>query len=281
MTEENKNSDFKPIVAKEIFASKSPRLAKFVPGFVYRYITRILHLDFMNEFLRKNGHLKGIDFVDRAIHDFNIKEIAHDLDNIPDSGRFIFASNHPLGGFDSLLLMKNVQNQLGELKFLANDVLMNIPNLAPVFVPVNKHGVHAREVAQKLTAAYDSNIQILIFPSGLASREIKGQVIDLDWKKHFIQKAVQHKRDVIPVHISGQNSKRFYRIAKIRKFLKLKWNLEMFFLADETMKHRNSDIHLHFGKPIPYSTFDSSKSQKEWAQWVKEIVYKLPLKGSS
>lgn len=275
MTEERKNEAYKPIVIKDIFAGKSPGLAKLIPAFAYRYFTRMLHLDFINDFLEKNGHLKGIDFVDKAIGDFNIGHHAHNLDNIPDSGKFIFASNHPLGGFDSILLMKNVEERLGKLKFLANDILMNIPSLSPLFVPVNKHGGHAREAAKALTEAYNSDDQILIFPSGLASREIKGKVVDLEWKKHFVSKSVQHKRDIIPVFITGQNSKRFYRIAKFRKFFRIKWNLEMFYLVDETMKHRNSEIHLYFGKPIPYSTFDSSKTHQEWAEWVKDKVYKL------
>lgn len=281
MTEEKQKEAYKPIVVKEMFASKSPRFAKLVPGFVYRYITKILHLDFMNDFLERNGELRGIDFVEKGIEEFHMTEYVHNAENIPDSGKYIFASNHPLGGFDSLLLMKNVEERLGKLKFLANDILMTVPNLAPVFVPVNKHGGHAREAAKTLAKAYKSDEQILIFPSGLASRKIKGKIIDLEWKKHFITKSIQYKRDVIPVFISGQNSKRFYRIAKIRKFLRLKWNLEMFFLVDETMRHRHTDIHLYFGKPIPYSTFDKSKSQKEWAQWVKDSVYKLQEKASS
>jgi 1-acyl-sn-glycerol-3-phosphate acyltransferase len=279
MTEET--NTFKPINVREVFADKSPRLAKLVPGFVYRYIHRILHLDWINDFLTKNGHEMGIKFVYKSVEDFNITEHVHNAENIPDSGRFIFASNHPLGGFDSMLLMRNVNEKLGAFKFLANDILLKVPQLAPVFVPVNKHGGHAREAAKALAKAYNSDEQILIFPSGLASRKIKGKVIDLEWKKHFITKSIQHKRDVIPVFISGQNSKRFYRIAKIRKFLRLKWNLEMFYLVDETMKHRNTDIHLYFGKPIPYSTFDNSKSYKEWAQLVKDKVYNLQEKSNS
>jgi len=275
MTEEKKIETYKPICIREIFANKSPRLAKFVPGFVYRYFTKILHLDYINHALKDYGHLKGIDFVDTVVEDFNVTEHVHNADNIPTTGKYIFASNHPLGGFDSLLLMKNVNNKLGDLKFLANDILMNLPNLSPVFVPVNKHGGHAREAAKALTQAYNSDNQILIFPSGLASRKIKGKIVDLEWKKHFIQKAVQHKRDIIPVFISGRNSNRFYRIAKWRKFFRIKWNLEMFYLVDETMKHRNSDVHLYFGEPIPYSTFDKSKSYAEWAEWVKGKVYNL------
>lgn len=275
MTTENSTKSYKPIRIREVFAAKSPGLAKLIPGFVYRYLNNILHLDEVNTFLEKYGHLKGIEFVDKVVEEFNVREFVHNSENIPQSGRYIFASNHPLGGFDGMLLMKNVEARLGSFKFLANDILLNIPQLNPVFVPVNKHGGHAREAAKKLSECYNSKDQILIFPSGLASRKIKGQIVDLEWKKHFISKAIQHKRDIIPVFISGRNSNRFYRTAKFRKFFKIKWNLEMFFLPDETMKHQNTDVHLYFGKPIPYTTFDKTKTQQEWAGWVKERVYKL------
>jgi putative hemolysin len=267
---------FKPINIKEIFVEKNPGLAKIMPGFVFRFIHRILHIDFINDFITRNGHLKGIDFVDQGVTEFNVKEHIYGFDNIPDSGRFIFASNHPLGGFDSLLLMKYVNKKLGNLKFLSNDVLMGIPSLSYMFIPVNKHGSNSREVAITLKKAYNSDEQILIFPSGLASRRIKGKIVDLEWKKHFITKAIQHKRDVVPVFIGGRNSDRFYRLANIRKFLRLKWNIEMFLLPDELMRQKNADIPVYFGKPVPYQTFDKSKSHHEWAEWVKTQVYTLP-----
>lgn len=273
--EESNSEKFKPIDIKEIFAGKSPGLAKVMPGFVYRYINRILHIEFLNDFLKRNGHLTGVDFVEQVVSEFNVTEHIHGLDNIPGSGRFIFVSNHPLGGFDGMLLMKYVDQKLGKLKFISNDILMNIRNLAPMFIPVNKHGGNSREVARLLTETYNSDVQILIFPAGLASRKIKGNIVDLEWKKHFISKSIQHKRDVIPIFVGGRNSNRFYRIAKFRKFFHIKWNLEMFFLPDETMKHRNSDIHIYFGKPIPFSTFDMSKTYKDWANWVKDQVYQL------
>ena len=268
-------NDFKPVDIKEIFAAKSPGLAKILPGFVYSYIKRILHIDFLNDFLKRNGHLYGLDFVHRAITEFNVTEHIHGLENVPDSGRFIFVSNHPLGGFDGMLLMKFVDKKLGKLKFISNDILMSIPNLRPTFIPVNKHGANSRDVARIISETYNSDVQILIFPSGLASRKIKGKIVDLEWKKHFVSKSIKHKRDVIPIFIGGRNSNRFYNIAKFRKFFRIKWNLEMFFLPDETMKHRNSDVHIYFGKPIPYSTFDKSKTHTDWAGWVKNKVYQL------
>lgn len=267
---------FKPINIKELFISKNPGLARIMPGFVFRAIHRILHIDFINDFISRNGHLKGIDFVDQVVTEFNVKEHIYGFDNIPETGRFIFASNHPLGGFDSMLLMKYVNKKLGKLKFLSNDVLMGIPSLSYMFIPVNKHGTNSRDVAVTLEEAYNSDQQILIFPSGLASRRIKGKIIDLEWKKHFITKAIQHKRDVIPVFIGGRNTSRFYSLANIRKLLHLKWNIEMFLLPDELMRHRNTDIPVYFGKPIPYKTFDKTKSHLEWADWVKNHVYTLP-----
>lgn len=274
--EETIANTFKPINIRELFVAKNPALARIMPGFVFNAIRRILHIDFINDFILRNGHLKGIDFVDQGVKEFNVKEHIYGFENIPDSGRFIFASNHPLGGFDSLLLMKYVSKKLGELKFLSNDVLMGIPSLSYMFIPVNKHGTNSREVAVTLEKAYNSDEQILIFPSGLASRRIKGKIVDLEWKKHFVTKAIQHKRDVIPVFIGGRNSNRFYSLANIRKFLRLKWNIEMFLLPDELMRHKNSDIPVYFGKPIAYQTFDKSKTHQEWAEWVKNHVYTLP-----
>lgn len=280
MGNQKKPQTFKPIKMKEVIASKSPGLAKMIPGFVYRYIHRIMHIDFVNDLLKRYGHLEGVDFAEQVIIEFNVKEHLYGLENIPESGRFIFASNHPLGGFDGMLLMKTVEKRLGNPKFLSNDILMNIPQLQSVFVPVNKHGGHSRDVAKLLGKTYESNAQIMIFPSGLASRKIKGKIVDLEWKKHFISKAIQYKRDVIPVFVGGRNSNRFYRLAKIRKFLRIKWNIEMFFLPDETMRHRNSDVHIYFGKPIPWQSFDRSKTHQEWANRVKELVYSLPVNAN-
>ena len=140
----------------------------------------------------------------------------------------------------------------------------------------NKHGGLPKEVINQLHDTYASDKQILIFPSGLASRLINGKIQDFKWKKHFIAKAIEYQRDVIPVHVSGRNSKFFYRLARFRTFFGIKWNLEMFYLADETFSHKNQKFTITFGKPIPYTHFDKSKTPDQWANEVKDMVYKLP-----
>lgn len=272
---EEKSDSNKPINIKSVFTAKNPALARFIPGFVYRFIHSLMELDFVNNLIVRHGHLFGTAFINKVVEEFNVTVNIHGMEKVPDRGRFIFASNHPLGGFDGMLLLKAVDEKLGNAKFLTNDILLNIPQLKPLFVPVNKHGGHSREAAKTLSDTYESDAQILIFPAGLASRKIKGKVVDLEWKKHFISKAITYKRDVVPVFVAGRNSNRFYNVANIRKFLQIKWNLEMFLLPGETVRHQNTDVSIYFGNPIPYTTFDNSKTHQEWAQWVKEKTYQM------
>ncbi len=279
--EEEKTGSFKPINIKEVFKAKNPALARVMPGFVYRFIHSLLELEFINNLIVRHGHHIGIEFINKVVEEFNVTIYYHGTENVPESGRYIFASNHPLGGFDGMLLLKAVDEKLGNARFLTNDILLNIPQLKPLFVPVNKHGGHSREVARILGEFYNSDVQILIFPAGLASRKIKGKVVDLEWKKHFIAKAIKYKRDVIPVFVAGQNSKRFYRVARLRKFFRIKWNLEMFLLPGETVRHRNTDVHIYFGKPIPCTTFDNTRTHLQWAQWVKEKTYGLAVDNAA
>ena len=261
---------------KEMFMKKNPAMARKLPGFVYRYLTRVMHIEEINEILINHGNERGIEFARSMVKHFNVHQTILGAENIPSNGRYIFASNHPLGGFDALLMLCNIDRILGETITLVNDVLMSIPQLAPIFVPLNKHGGNSKEVIQQIHEAYSSDKQILIFPSGLASRKIKGKIQDFKWKKHFIAKSIEYQRDVIPVHVSGRNSNFFYRLANFRTFFRLKWNLEMFYLADETFSHKNQKFTITFGKPIHYTHFDKSKTLDQWAMEVKDIVYKLP-----
>lgn len=266
----------KLINIREVFQKKNPKLAKKLPWFVYRYINHIMHIDEINEILINHGNEKGIEFANSMVKHFNVHQTLIGLENIPASGRFIFASNHPLGGFDSLLIMSNLDRILGNVVTLVNDILMNIPQLHPIFVPVNKHGGHSKDVIRKIHETYLSDKQMLIFPSGFASRRIKGKIQDYEWKKHFIAKSIEYQRDIIPVHVSGRNSDFFYRLASFRTFFRMKWNLEMFYLADETFRHKNQKFTITFGKPISYKHFDKSKTLDQWAAEVRNIVYKLP-----
>lgn len=278
MTTEKVNPNgLKPVNIKKIFTEKSPKIARWIPGFVFRYLTKITHQDFTNEIIRDYGHLEGFDFTEAMIKKFNVKIEVEGEENLPKDGKFIFASNHPLGGFDGHILMFLIGKKYGKenYRFLVNDILMKLSNMASVFIPVNKHGKQGVELAQRLDDAYKSDIQMLTFPAGLVSRRVKGQIVDLEWQKSFINKARQYERDVIPIHISGRNSNFFYNLGNFRKTLGIKANIEMLYLIDETYHQQQKTFVVKFGKPIPWETFDKSKRPLAWAKWVKEKVYKM------
>ena len=264
----------KEIVLKELVAEKNPRLAGRIPGFVFGLMNRLLHIREVNEIIRRYGHLKGIPFIEAVLGYFDVKVEHKGEEHLPKSGQYIFASNHPLGGFDGLMLIKVVSDYLGKSLFLVRDELTKIPPLAELFIPINKFGDQRRS-ASLINQAYQSQSQILIFPSGLASRRISGKIVDLRWQKHFIQKSVEHQRDVVPVYISGKNSGFFYWLANFRKWARIPINLEMLLLPDELFKNRGKLFVITFGEPIPWSSFDHTKSPVEWADVVKNRVYTL------
>ena len=260
---------------RAVFRDKNPRLARLIPGFAYRYLEKIVHQEYINWFLGKYGHLTGMDFAQEVIREFNVSLTITGSEYLPPAGRFIFASNHPLGGFDGLLLIRTVRDFYPRAVFLVNDILMNIRNLGELFVPINKHGGQSRDSVRLIEEMYGSDAQILTFPSGYVSRRFEGRVQDLEWQKSFIAKAIRHRRDIIPVHISGRNSNFFYRLASVRKFLGIKANLEMFYLVNETFKHKNKSIKISFGKPVPHASLDQSMTHQEWAGHIREQVYSM------
>lgn len=276
MTEISKDTEKQRFDIKKVFYEKSPRVAGLMPGFIYAYLKRILHQDFVNDYLERYGDKMGIDFMEAAYQEFNVDMNIKGEENLPESGRFLFVANHPLGGFDGNMLIYIIRKHYPRVVFLVNDILMNLKNMDEFFIPINKHGGQSRESVKQLDEAYRSDMQIISFPSGMVSRKLKGKIQDLAWQKNFIIKAKQYKRDVIPVHISGRNSDFFYRLANVRKFLGIKWNLEMLYLIDETYKHQNKTFTFTIGKPIPYSDFDRRHTPIEWAARVRDVVYRLP-----
>ena len=263
------------INVEKVLYSKNSALKKFVPKFIVNYLKKIVHQDELNEFLRKWGYLKDSELIEAGLRHFEIKFKVFNSENIPETGRYIFVSNHPLGGLDGLVFIYELSKHFHEIKFPVNDILTNIKNLSGIFLPVNKHGSLAKEAARMIEEAYSSDCQILNFPAGLCSRKRRGVIRDLEWQKSFITKSIQHKRDVIPAFFSGRNSNFFYNLANVRKMLGLKANIEMLYLTDEMFKQRDKEIRLVFGKPIPWETFDKSRSALEWANWVKSKSYEL------
>ena len=267
MTDNDRLIDLDKVVATKFKGKK-------IPHFVVNLLKKFIHQDFLNSILSDDS--AGVEFCEHTLKRMGITVDVEGLENVPADGTlYTFASNHPLGGVDGLALCSVIGRRFGQVKMPVNDFLMYIKPLEPLFLPVNKTGALARSLPAMLDEAFRSDDQILIFPAGICSRRIGGKIQDLSWTKTFITKSKATSRAVVPVHFIGRNSKRFYRVANLCKALKLKFNFAMLFLPDEMYRARGAHFKVVFGKPVPSSAFDSSRTPLQWAAYIRDKVYKL------
>lgn len=260
---------------EQVIKSKAGKKARYIPKFVINWFKRFVHIDFINEYL-KEGYV-GVEFCENAVKYLGVELEIAGMENLPKDGRtYTFVSNHPLGAIDGVTLGAVIGRQYdGKIKYMLNDLLMNLKGMAPLGIPVNKLGGQARNLPKLVNEVYNSDNQMLVFPAGLCSRKIDGKIQDVEWGKSFIKKSRETGRDIVPIHFEGENSKRFYRIANWQKKLGLKFNFAMMLLPDEMYKSKGRKYKITIGKPVPISSLDKSKTDLEWAQEIRKHVYEL------
>lgn len=268
---------------RTVLKQKAPKA--HVPGFLIRYLERIAHIKQMNAFLRKYPDVKNYDFIRLVLdEELGCSASIDGIENIPTDGKpLIFVSNHPLGGLDGMIIAQMIHESRSSrgdsrpLKVIVNDLLMFMEPLAGLWAPVNKVGRLTKEQAQQQHALWESETDVLTFPAGICSRlqriDGKWQIQDFEWQKNFIQRAREYQRDIVPIYFEGRNSKFFYTLAYIRKLLHIKLNIEMLYLVDEMYGAHGKHFKVHVLPPISYTSIDTPKSPKEWAAYIKQIVY--------
>lgn len=270
----------KTIDIDKILKSKMGTKSRYVPRPLVTWLKHITHQDQVNEFLWDNKDLAGTDWLVACVKYLDMSLEIRGQENLPDKNDgklYTFVSNHPLGGIDGVAIGSIIGRHYdNKFKYLVNDLLMNLPGLAPLCIGINKTGSQSRNFPAMVETGFSSDDHMVMFPAGLCSRKIDGIIQDIPWKKTFITKSVEHKRDIVPIHFSGHNSMFFYRLANICKMLGIKFNIAMLFLVDEMYKNRHQSFQITIGKPISWQTFDQSKTPTQWAQEVRARVYQLP-----
>lgn len=261
---------------EQVLKDKKPLLYRRLPKFLVGWLKRIIHEDDINEILRLYGTKQGVEFARDALLHIGVSRTVYFSEDLSKTeGRYIFASNHPLGGVDAFIAVEAIEDGIGSVKVVVNDVLMQIKPLSSIFVPINKFGSQNANYLMQYNALMASNEQVLFFPAGVCSRKVGGKVCDLEWKRNFITKAIEFKRDVVPVYVEAQNSPFFYRVALWRKRLGIKFNLELILLPSEFFKKRGAHINIYFGPVVPYTELSNGKSATEWAAEIKKMCYNL------
>ena len=254
-----------------------PKLLKKLPRFAVNFFKRRIHQDEINDCIMKAEHYRGAEFFDEALKYVGITYKVRGIENLDMSKKYVFACNHPLGGPEALIIGSLFRQIYGDgFKVPSNQLLMNMKPLKEFFVPVNViSSKQSRDLGVKIAQMFSSDMQVLVFPAGLCARKIKGKVTEMPWKKMFVTQSRKHEKDIVPLHISGFNSKRFFFFSWLSRILKLKFNLGMIFLVDELFNKKGQEFIITIGKPIPYTTLDKSKTDLEWAAEIKNQVEEL------
>lgn len=258
-----------------IVRSRAGKRAKYIPKWLTSLLARIIHQEFINTYLRQ-GRV-GVDFCRGVVDYVGVTVDVEGRENLPTDGRLCtFVSNHPLGAIDGVTLGWVIgEHYQGKIKYLVNDLLMNLQGLAPLCVPINKIGKQARSFPAIVESTFSSDCHVIMFPAGLCSRrQDDGTIRDITWNKAFVAKSVQHQRDIVPIHFIGQNTNRFYNVARWCKRLHLP-NFAMALLPDEMYRSRGNHYTVRIGKPIPWQTFDRTKTPQQWGKWVQDKVYEI------
>lgn len=275
------NSEPMKIDVGQVLRAKLPKRYKYIPRFAVRWLEHIICQDRLNEILQKMAGKDGVSAASAALEEMSITMDVTGLDKLPE-GRFMFVSNHPLGGLDGLGLISLLGNRFDHnIRFMVNDLLMAVEPLRDVFLPVNLYGRQSRETASEVNEALASDCQFISFPAGLCSRkQPDGSIADLTWRKTPVAQAINHQRDIVPIYFDERNSSCFYRMAKWRKKLGIKFNIELIMLPKEMLKKSGSALHVHIGEPIPWSSLDASAPRQEAAR-LREIVYSMATKPNT
>lgn len=258
-----------------VFKGKNPKLYSMLPTVFFSWLKKTVHQEEINSFISRNNHLFDFEFVDAIIKEFEVTVEIKGLEHLPESGGFVVAANHPLGGLDAIALIQSVGKKRKDVRFIVNDILLKLVNLKGLFIGVNKHGKNDSQTHKNLDDLYASGMGVLIFPAGLVSRKSNGIIRDLVWKKSFIIKSKKNGLPVIPTFIDGENSSFFYNLANFRKKIGVKANIEMLYLPDEMYKQKGRRIRIIFGKPVASSSLDNPSNEIEWAEKMKSMVYDL------
>jgi putative hemolysin len=265
----------KVIDVEKVIRNSKSKLIRSLPKFIVSVLIKFIHQDEMNTTIHKYHDQSGVPFVNSILNEWNVKVNVKGGENVPASGRFVFVANHPLGGIDALSFLSTIYRFYPNVISPSNELFNYIPQLQPLILGINVFGKNTRETIDKLNQLFDSDSQIMIFPAGEVSRKTKGEISDPVWQKTFVTKSIDYKRNIIPVHISGKNSGLFYFVANMRKLIGIKLYIETILLPREMLRQKRSTVTLKIGEPVPWQNLTGEKSPNSWAQYLKELTYKL------
>jgi putative hemolysin len=255
----------------ENFYTKYPRiLTKSFTSF----LRLLLHEKEINTFM-KNNHAYGIDFVDKVLESYDVSyEVkSSQVENIPAMGSVVVIANHPLGGMDSLILLKMISSARHDkkVKIVANDMLMSFNVINDMLIPMNNmEGKVSKQSHQAIVDSLNADEAVIFFPSGEVSRACLLGNKKEQWKSGFIKFARSCDAPILPIHLNCKNSWKFYFLSAIYK------PFGTLLLSHEMLSPKYKIIKASIGELIPQEAFSNKNiSLKIYTKLFKKHLFRL------
>lgn len=263
-----------------VLRARAPKYYKWIPSAAVHALERYVRQDELNRLLDVTRGKTGSEFARGLLDDLKVEYAVEGRNLLPKLDVPVtYVSNHPLGALDGICLIDWIARRHGcEPAFVVNDLLSVIRPLDNIFIPINKHGRQSRGAASEVDAAFnDLKRPLIMFPAGMCSRQNShgGEIRDLKWNKMFVQKSSEAGRTVVPLRFEGENSEAFYRLARRREKLGLKFNAEMLRLPREFVDGRGKTFKIKVGKPIANELLLRGHEAVAQAMGIREYIYTL------
>ncbi|MBD5352851.1 MAG: hypothetical protein HDR79_10500 [Bacteroides sp.] len=263
-----------------VLRSRAPGYHKWIPRPLIKGLEKYICQERLNELLEITAGLRGAEFCHKLLEEMQVTTRFEDMPELDavHPNQVTYACNHPLGALDGIALIEYLTKRHGvEPYFVVNDLLSILKPLDGVFIPINKHGAQSRGAVSDVDAAFhDVSRPVVMFPAGLCSRKGKdGEIRDLKWNKMFVNKSAETGRKIIPLRCFSENSPSFYRFAKMRENLGIKFNMEMIALPREFVHSQGKVLEFRAGKPIAANLLPKGSAAMAMAAGIRDHVYSL------
>jgi putative hemolysin len=238
-------------------------------------------LDNVNDVYDHSKHLTGIEFCTHLLDGLGMKRKVvngHILDKYKDQP-FISVSNHAYGHVDGIAYIEQLGLYNPNFKIMVNFLLGMIDTMSENFITVNPYDPDVFNkvsslsgVKQCIAHLRDGN-PLGLFPAGAISNleRSNGQwtIEDREWQTSVLKLIKFAKVPIIPIHISGGNSRFFYSLGLID------WRLRNLRLGHELYNKKGKEIVFTVGEPITLKEQNNYSDLKQFGDFLRTKTYGL------
>jgi putative hemolysin len=196
---------------------------------------------------------EGATFCARALKVLGSSVDVEDADarRVPAEGPLIIVANHPHGMLDGLALVDTIERTRRDVRVMTNDLLAPIPELATLCLFVDAYGQPAAArtragLGAALDWLHDGHV-LVVFPAGSVACQdwrTAATPLDDDWRTTVTRLAARTGALIVPAHITGRNSKLFYRAGEVHP------TLRTLLLARELLARRGQRVGVALGPAL-------------------------------